>query len=341
MQQEDKKQITVISRKKTQTLTFKQPSDISIDKRTFSFSSLDLYSSEYTLTPQLRSSTPSTCDVKDRSVTLISVGICTLVASQPGNNSVSAANEVSISFNVIMKKQTLTFKQPLDTSINEKLIPWYLLQLSSSEYSLTPVIRSTTSNICEVKEKDIMLLAVGVCTLTASQAGNDSVMAASDVSVSFNVLAGKPMVPIEFSASRRGTSITYSIGGNYDLKTKFDVSISPILSPNAEPTKLISYYGPAVWRIIDTQTFSITRDEINTYYNGIILSYPKYDSTFVVRVRASNEMGVSDWNQGIYTSVRDIGLLTPTKTTITCVKGKLTKKVTAVKPVCPQGYKKK
>ena len=29
------------------------------------------------------------------------------------------------------------------------------------------------------------------------------------------------------------------------------------------------------------------------------------------------------------------------KTTITCVKGKLTKKVTAIKPVCPSGYKKK
>jgi hypothetical protein len=28
-------------------------------------------------------------------------------------------------------------------------------------------------------------------------------------------------------------------------------------------------------------------------------------------------------------------------TTITCVKGKLTKKVTAVKPKCPSGYKKK
>jgi membrane protein involved in colicin uptake len=29
------------------------------------------------------------------------------------------------------------------------------------------------------------------------------------------------------------------------------------------------------------------------------------------------------------------------KTTITCVKGKLTKKVTAVKPRCPTGYKVK
>jgi hypothetical protein len=29
------------------------------------------------------------------------------------------------------------------------------------------------------------------------------------------------------------------------------------------------------------------------------------------------------------------------KTTITCVKGKLTKKVTAIKPKCPTGYKPK
>lgn len=29
------------------------------------------------------------------------------------------------------------------------------------------------------------------------------------------------------------------------------------------------------------------------------------------------------------------------KTTITCVKGKLTKKVTAIKPKCPAGFKKK
>ncbi len=33
--------------------------------------------------------------------------------------------------------------------------------------------------------------------------------------------------------------------------------------------------------------------------------------------------------------------LSTQKTTITCVRGKLVKKVTAVKPVCPAGYKKK
>jgi hypothetical protein len=31
----------------------------------------------------------------------------------------------------------------------------------------------------------------------------------------------------------------------------------------------------------------------------------------------------------------------PNKTTITCVKGKLTKKVTGINPKCPTGYRKK
>ena len=40
-------------------------------------------------------------------------------------------------------------------------------------------------------------------------------------------------------------------------------------------------------------------------------------------------------------SVSPIATIPAKKTTITCIKGKLTKKVTAVKPVCPAGYKKK
>jgi hypothetical protein len=34
-------------------------------------------------------------------------------------------------------------------------------------------------------------------------------------------------------------------------------------------------------------------------------------------------------------------LTSPKKSTITCVKGKITKKLTAVNPKCPAGYKKK
>ena len=49
---------------------------------------------------------------------------------------------------------------------------------------------------------------------------------------------------------------------------------------------------------------------------------------------------VLEWDKSTVSSF-ERELLPAKKTTITCVKGKLTKKVTAVKPKCPSGYKKK
>lgn len=45
-----------------------------------------------------------------------------------------------------------------------------------------------------------------------------------------------------------------------------------------------------------------------------------------------------DWNDTLATPLL---AKSPTKSTITCIKGKISKKITAVKPVCPKGYKKK
>jgi hypothetical protein len=250
------------------------------------------------------------------------------------------------------KDQKITFKQISDISIDKGSFTIYSSDLSSSEYSLTPILRSSTPNVCETNNRVVTLLSSGICTLVASQGGDASVSSAPEVSVTFKILAGKPKVPSPFTGSRQGNSIQYSIGGTYDLNTRFDVAISPILNPSLSPTSGSSFYGPAVLRTITSQSFTITAEEINSYYNGIVLPYSKYDSTFLIRVRAVNDSGVSDWSTGIYTEVKNLGIIAPivvspnpgvttAKKTITCVKGKLNKKVTAVSPKCPKGYKKK
>lgn len=243
------------------------------------------------------------------------------------------------------KDQTIKFNQINDVNIDKGSFVVYSSDLSSSEYSLTPQLRSSTPGVCDVKDRSVTLIASGVCTLTASQPGNDSVSAASEVSVSFKVLAGKPKAPSSFSGSRQGNSVQYSIGGNYDSNTKFEVSIAPILNPSLSPTNSTSFYGPAVLKTVTGQSFTITPDEVNAYYNSIVIPYSKYDSIFLIRVRATNDMGTSDWANGIYTYVRDMGIVAPVvvtpKTTITCVKGKTTKKVTGVNPKCPTGYTRK
>jgi hypothetical protein len=59
-------------------------------------------------------------------------------------------------------------------------------------------------------------------------------------------------------------------------------------------------------------------------------------------INATNYLVANAYRANIEVSISALALrLANQKTTITCVKGKLTKKVTAVKPVCPKGYKKK
>jgi hypothetical protein len=164
--------------------------------------------------------------------------------------------------------------------------------------------------------------------------------------MSFKVLAGKPKTPLSFTGSRDGISINYVVSDIYDPGTSLDISISPILNPTALPTSPMSYYGPAVWKTVSGSSFTITGDDLNSYFNGIILPYSRFKSVVLVRVRATNSLGTSDWSTGIYSFVKDFGLVDTSAgvsktTTITCVKGKLTKKVTSTNPKCPSGYKKK
>jgi hypothetical protein len=76
------------------------------------------------------------------------------------------------------------------------------------------------------------------------------------------------------------------------------------------------------------------KEVVEIYASGFHYSSPKIE---VARKGAKNSGEI----------VRTVGygdswqeLIVPKKITITCTKGKLTKKVTAIKPVCPSGYKK-
>ena len=244
------------------------------------------------------------------------------------------------------KDQTLTFKQISDVSLDKGSFSIYSSDLSSSEYSLTPQLRSETPLVCEARDRQVTLLSPGTCTLMASQSGNESISPATNVSVSFRVTEGKPKQPTSVTGTRQGTSVIYKVEGNYSTSTRFDVSISPILSPSASPTSLMNFYGPALWRTFSTNSFTITKEDIDSYLNGIVLPYSKYDSIVLIRVRAANDLAVSEWSNGIYTYVRDFGIsapivTNPKKSTITCVKGKTVKKVTAINPKCPKGYTRK
>ena len=99
------------------------------------------------------------------------------------------------------------------------------------------------------------------------------------------------------------------------------------------------------------KTYKFTVGNVNGAYN-MIVDLPAYVATDAAKTvsykiadgaisNAEVLNGIVALIASITKQIEQLQLMVAPKKTITCVKGKLTKKVTAVAPVCPTGYKKK
>src|SRR6266567_7403405 len=130
-------------------------------------------------------STPGVCTVSGRTVTTTAARACAITASQAGNARYAAARDVARSFRVERAAQTITFTPPDGTAIGQPVT------LSASASSgLAVSYRSDTPAVCTVSGSTVSPAAVGTCTITASQPGNDNYAAAPEVSRSFPVHSG-------------------------------------------------------------------------------------------------------------------------------------------------------
>jgi hypothetical protein len=81
----------------SQTITFAQPTDVSLDDPSVVLS----ISADSGLTPTLVSNTTAVCTVSGMTVAFVSPGLCTVTASQVGNTTYAAAAPISRSFQVV------------------------------------------------------------------------------------------------------------------------------------------------------------------------------------------------------------------------------------------------
>lgn len=168
------------------------------------------------------SATTGVCTVAGSTVTFVSLGTCTINADQPGDANTNPAPQVQQSFTITQGTQTITFvspaAQPLGTSFTVSATASSGLAVTFT--SQTPATCSTSGT----NGATISTLALGTCTLRASQAGNANYQAASPVIQSFTitqasstmVLASSPNLaaygaPITLSATVTGSSPTGTV----------------------------------------------------------------------------------------------------------------------------------
>ncbi|CAN5165613.1 hypothetical protein BH11PSE11_BH11PSE11_18100 [soil metagenome] len=137
------------------------------------------------------STTPTICTNVGSSITILSAGTCTISANQAGDANYNAA--VQATQNIIVSKGTQTISFASQTGQNLGVAPFDLNPVATASSGLAVTYASTSPIICSISGITVTALAVGTCTISASQAGNANYAAAAVATQ--NITIGKPTAP--------------------------------------------------------------------------------------------------------------------------------------------------
>ncbi len=211
----DPVQQSITIEKGTQTITFPNPGEKSLDEETFELNA----SASSGLTISYESSNESILSIDGNIATMHTEGTVDITVRQIGNDNYLAADPVMESV-TIKTGQTITFD-----ALNEKSIgdDSFTLEATASS-GLTVAYTSSNEDVATVSGDTVTIIGAGTTVIVASQAGNETYVAAEDVSqelvvnkldqqITFSALESMTFGDDDLSLSATsdaGLSITYS-----------------------------------------------------------------------------------------------------------------------------------
>ncbi len=176
----------LITTKTAQTITFPTPADGTVGQTAAAGAT-----ASSGLTVQYASNTSDVCTVPGSgTVSLLSSGICSITASQPGNDTFSAAESVTVSFSVSKASQAIDFTVVASVGSGETVA-----LAATATSGLAVSYTAGPSDVCRVDGDHVATgPGVGTCTIVASQAGNDAYVAATDVTRTVEVQPAPPNI---------------------------------------------------------------------------------------------------------------------------------------------------
>jgi hypothetical protein len=179
-----------------QTISFPAPSDRGYGAAPFAVA----VAASSGLPVVVASLTSAVCTVAGNTVTLAAPGTCTLRAAQPGDAAYAPAPTVDRSFGIGGTSQGITFGPLVDAPIAASPVA-----LSATASSGLPVVfGSLNPSVCTVNGSGATLVAVGICAIRATQAGNGVYAAAPSAERSFVV---RSATAIQFSYDAAGNVV--------------------------------------------------------------------------------------------------------------------------------------
>lgn len=191
------------------------------------------------------STTPEFCTMLDnQTVTFAKAGTCKVTADQAGNDQYHAAPTVtanieakSVEVPLVKQNQEISHFSPTDYSftVDKAMVNSKTTLIATGGASGNPVTySSTTPAICTVSENTVSLLAMGTCTITADQAGNDLYYPAPQVITQIQV--NQPVEQPNQATSNWSLVTTSVVGNSLTLTGMGGTSGNPVTFTSTTPT---------------------------------------------------------------------------------------------------------
>jgi uncharacterized repeat protein (TIGR02543 family) len=174
--------MTLLVAEQSQTITFNNPGTKTPTAPAFGSGA----TASSGLPVVLESLTPGVCTVSGLNITPVTSGTCTIVASQAGNGTYSAATSVTQTFPIsTLDSQTITAPNPGSTTYTGT--PSTVTVSPTATSGLTVSLISLTPSVCTVSGFVITIVGPGNCTIRNAQAGDETFAPAPPVEYTFFV----------------------------------------------------------------------------------------------------------------------------------------------------------
>jgi hypothetical protein len=265
--------------KGAQTISLTQPADTALNAGPVSLTA----TATSGLAVSFASNTAAVCTASGSSVTLASVGLCSITAMQPGDINYNAATAVTKTFNVTANSNVITFPQPANTALTAGPVALTATATSNLAVSYT----SNTTAVCTVSGFSVTLVSAGTCSITANQAGNGTFASATPVTKTFSVLKGAQTISFIQPADTvlSAGPVTLTATATSGLAVSFGSNTGAVCTASGSSVTLVA-----------VGTCSITANQAG---NGTFLAATAVTRTFAVSQPVQNPtvtLAVGDGN---------------------------------------------
>jgi hypothetical protein len=254
------------------------------------------------------SSTPTICSTDGKELKLIAVGNCTFKVSTAKTKDYALKESIQVVTVTAARSKPELIMSVINNQTAKSLPKMIEIFRVFSPTGVYIMPQATTPTVCIASVFFVQIVGGGTCTLTYQSESNASYLSSDLYKVSFEVI-------------RDPQTMTFTLPVNVDISAK-TLALAATASSGAS----------VVYSTASSDNCSITGSKLNLLKAGNCVVIASQAGTTTLAP-------VSTTATVVLTGAVIAPTPIATKKTITCMKGKVNKKVSGVNPKCPRGYK--